>query len=121
VNGYHPDKAGLALLPLLLTLPVANAISGILTTKFKVSPTYVILTGSCLQCIGVGLLLHLPAKGGQFPTEQYAYESLMGIGFGFIMTTLMTMTLKLVAKKDFGKQIIPNIKRSAVVAKVAPL
>jgi hypothetical protein len=102
VNGFSPVKAGLALLPLLLSSPFATLVSGLLTSNFAVPPVYLIILGSILQAIGVGLTLLLPLSGGPFPRAQYGYEVIMGLGFGLTLATVLTLAQLVVDKKDVG-------------------
>lgn len=109
VYGYSPQKAGIALLPLLLLSPVATALSGYLTSNRNVAPVYVILVGSVFQLIGVGLTCLLPAlptkTGGahHVPASQYGFEAIMGIGFGLTVSTILTLAPLVVDPVDLRK------------------
>ena len=92
----------MALLPLLLTSPLATAISGIVTSNLGVPPVYLVLAGTVLQVIGVGLMIELPATGGEFAVEQYGYEVLMGLGFGFALATVLTLARLVVSDDEAG-------------------
>ncbi|KAK3501075.1 putative MFS multidrug transporter [Neurospora crassa] len=106
VYGYSPQKAGIALLPLLLLSPVATAVSGYLTSSRNIPPVYVILVGSVFQLIGVGLtclLPTLPIKGADdahVPASQYGFEAIMGIGFGSTLSTILTLAPLVVDATD---------------------
>ncbi|KAL2365114.1 hypothetical protein RJZ56_001917 [Blastomyces dermatitidis] len=78
VSGLSSVKAGLALLPLLLTSPLATAASGIFTSNFKIPPFYLILLGSVLQVIGVDLTCALPTKSFDVSPQQYGYKASHG-------------------------------------------
>ena len=78
VNGLSPVRAGIALLPLLLTSPFATALQGVLTSNFKVPPVYLMLVGAVLQLIGVGLTSSLPSDRPSIAPQQYGYEVIMG-------------------------------------------
>lgn len=82
VYGFSPLRSGLALLPLLLTSPLATAFSGYLTSNLKVPPVYLIVGGAVLQVVGVGLTCSLPVAASKIPAAQYGFEVLMGLGFG---------------------------------------
>ncbi|KAH8652684.1 drug resistance transporter EmrB/QacA subfamily [Tricladium varicosporioides] len=100
VYGLSPTKAGLGLLPLLLTSPLFTAISGALTSNYKVPPLYLILIGEAFQIIGVGLTCGLPKTAGtSIPKEQYGYEVLMGAGFGIGLSTLLQLGKLVVDEK----------------------
>lgn len=108
VNGLNPTDAGLALLPLLLTSPLATALSGFLTGNVKVPPFYLVVLSSALQLVGVGLMCSLPVEvvDGHVPAAQYGYEAIMGVGFGMGLTTLLTFARVAVPEKHLGK-ILP--------------
>lgn len=73
-----------------------------LTSSFKVPPVYLILLGAVLQTIGVGLTINLPPTGGTFAKAQYAYEVIMGLGFGLVLATVLTLAQLVSDKKDVG-------------------
>ncbi|TVY16799.1 Efflux pump FUS6 [Lachnellula arida] len=97
--GLSPLHSGLALLPLLLTSPLATATSGYLTSTRKVPPLYPILGGAVLQVIGVGLICSLPVDATRIPAAQYGYEVLMGCGFGAGLSTLLTLARLVVEER----------------------
>jgi len=80
-------------------------VSGVLTSNFKVPPVYLILAGAVLQVIGVGLCIRLPPTGGTFAKEQYAYEVVMGLGFGLTLATVLTLAQLVCAEQDVGMYI----------------
>ncbi|TVY75574.1 Efflux pump FUS6 [Lachnellula suecica] len=98
VYGFSPIRAGLALLPLLLTSPLATALSGYLTSNRRIPPLYLIVIGSVLQLLGVGLTCSLPTNATKSPAAQYGYEVIMGFGFGAGLSTLLTLA-KLVVEE----------------------
>ena len=103
VNGLSPVRAGLALLPLLLTSPFATAISGVLTATLKIPPVYLIISGAVLQLVGVGLISSLPIGTKSISPKQYGYEVIMGLGFGMVLSTILTMAPLVVSKRDTRK------------------
>ena len=104
VNGLSPVRAGIALLPLLLTSPFATAVQGILTSNYKVPPFYLMLTGAVLQLVGVGLTSSLPTDGYKIAPQQYGYEVIMGIGFGLSLSTVLTLAPLVVMEADLRKK-----------------
>ena len=103
VNGSTPTRAGISLLPLLLMTPFASGLSGYLVSnqKLRVPPLYLVLLGSCLQLIGVGLDSSISTDvGAGIQKVQYAYEVLMGLGFGLVLSSLLTFIPLVVEKKD---------------------
>jgi hypothetical protein len=103
VYGLSPVKASLSVLPLLLTSPAATAASGVLTSTFNVPPSYLILTGSVIQVVAVGLTITIPLTGDGISARQYGYEAMMGVGFGLTLSTVLTLGQLIVRKEDAGK------------------
>lgn len=95
-------RAGLALLPLLLASPFATVVSGFLTSNFKVPPFYLILVGSFLQFLGVGLTCSLPTNSFSISPRQYGSEVIMGLGVGLTLSTILTLVPLLVKEPDLG-------------------
>ena len=91
VNGLSPVRAGIALLPLLLTSPFATAVQGLLTSNYKVPPFYLMLIGGLLQLVGVGLTSSLPTDVHKIAPQQYGYEAVMGLGLGLGLSTVLTL------------------------------
>ena len=103
VNGCTPVQAGLYLLPLLLVSPFANGISAALVSKLKTPPFYILLSGSVLQLIGVALAGMPSAASLDLNRSIFGYEVLMGLGFGFGLSTLLVMATMVFPKDDLGK------------------
>ena len=102
VNPLSPTNAGLALLLLLMTSPLATAVSGVLTSSFKVPPVYLIVIGATLQLIGVGLASSLPTDTVTTAPQQYGYEVIMGLGFGLGLSTVLTLAPLVVQERDLA-------------------
>ncbi|KAH9987852.1 hypothetical protein F4779DRAFT_632328 [Xylariaceae sp. FL0662B] len=108
VNSTSPIDAGIRLLPLLLLhqifqyllSPVASATSGLLITKLKIPPLYVLTLGGSLQTIGVGLFSSISLSDLQIPSAQYGYQVIMDLGFGFNLSTILMMVPMVVDEKD---------------------
>ena len=105
VNGLSPVRAGIALLPLLLTSPFATAVQGVLTSNFKVPPFYLMLIGAVLQLVGVGLTSSLPTDRHRIAPQQYGYEAIMGLGFGLGLSTILTLAPLVVKEADLREKI----------------
>ena len=105
VNGLSPVRAGIALLPLLLTSPFATAVQGVLTSNFKVPPVYLMLIGAVLQLVGVGLTSSLPTDRPSIAPQQYGYEVIMGLGFGLSLSTVLTLAPLVVKEADLRELI----------------
>ncbi|POR31011.1 Putative MFS-type transporter [Tolypocladium paradoxum] len=80
VNSTTAIGAGIRLLPLLLLSPVASSLSGLLISKLKVPPLYLLILGGSLQTIGVGLFSSLDSSNLQVPSAQYGYQVYYGLG-----------------------------------------
>lgn len=100
VNGSTPTAAGILLLPLLLSAPFASGLSGYLASNLKVPPVYIIIVGSCMQFLGVGLMCSLSPTDLHLQKQQYGFEIIMGIGFGLVLTSLLGLIPIAVNKKD---------------------
>ena len=97
-----PTAAGVSLLPLLLLTPLASGVAGYLA-KFKVPPAYIVTAGSGLQLLGVGLTSSLdndPNGWGDTRGKIYAFEVLMGMGFGLVLSSLLIMIPLVAEEKD---------------------
>lgn len=107
--GHTPLSSGLALLPLLLSSPLATAVSGYLTSNLKVPPVYLIWIGSVLQLLGVGLTcsLDVDPEGG-FPKRLYGFEVIMGLGFGLGLSTVLVLARLVVEEKDLREFVFPR-------------
>ncbi|KAF4949860.1 hypothetical protein FGADI_8604 [Fusarium gaditjirri] len=101
VNTTSAINAGIRTLPLLLLSPIATAINGILVSKLGVPPLYTLFLGSSLQTIGVGLYSSLKSSTS-IASAQYGYEAIMGLGFGFNLSTILMMVPLVVAEKDLA-------------------
>lgn len=101
--GMSPEKAGLTLLPLMLSSPLATAFSAVLTGKLKVAPFYIIVVACVLQTVGLGLTCSLPTDSTSVPPAQYGYEVIMGFGFGLGLTTLLTLARAVVPEPHLGE------------------
>lgn len=90
------------MLPLLLTSPAATAASGVLTSTFNVPPSYLIIIGSAIGVVAVGLAITIPLAGDGISAKQYGFEAIMGVGFGLALSTVFTLGQLLVSKEDAG-------------------
>jgi hypothetical protein len=107
VYGLSPVQASLSVLPLLLTSPAATAASGVLTSTFNVPPSYLILAGSVIQAVAVGLAITIPLDGTAISAKQYGFEAMMGVGFGLTLSTVLTLGQLLVSKENAGESLLP--------------
>lgn len=99
-NGLTPTRAGIEMLPLLLLSALGSGISGALCSKKNVAP-YILIIANALQVLGLGLLSSLPYSDGIRP-EQYAYQAILGLGFGLALSALIILCKVQVTEKDLG-------------------
>ncbi|KAI9645123.1 hypothetical protein NHQ30_005857 [Ciborinia camelliae] len=102
VNSTTAFGAGIRLLPLLLLSPIASASSGFLMSKLKIPPLYLLITGGCLQVLGVGLFSSLDSANLEIQPAQYGYQVIMGFGFGLSLSTILMMAPLVVQEKDMA-------------------
>uniref|UniRef100_A0A093UWI9 Putative transporter C3H1.06c n=1 Tax=Talaromyces marneffei PM1 TaxID=1077442 RepID=A0A093UWI9_TALMA len=100
VYAFSSQHAGITLLPLLLTSPLATVASGLLTSNGKVPPVYLVMAGAVTQIIGMGLTCSLPTDILKFPSQQYGFEAIMGIGFGLTLSTILTLAPLVADERD---------------------
>ena len=82
VNALAPSVVGFSLLTLLLYSPLASAASalaGLLFTKLKIAPFYLIQESAALQVVGVGLTSSLLSSQVSVSHAQHSYEIIMEI------------------------------------------
>lgn len=103
VNALSAFGAGWRLLALMLCTPTASAASGFLIQKLKFPPFYIFLSATVLQTIGVVLMGTLPTSQPAVPSEQYAYQVILGLGIGFSLSTVIIAAPTVVETKDTGK------------------
>ncbi|KZL85372.1 mfs multidrug transporter protein [Colletotrichum incanum] len=102
VNGLSPFNAGVHLLPLLLSSPLATVVSGHLATKWDVPPFYLLLFGATMQMLGVGLA---SSAAPDELTRLLGFEVIMGFGFGMTLVTLLIYVPFLVDRADLAVSI----------------
>lgn len=102
VYGTSGLDAGVRLIPFTAAIPVSSVFASSLVGKYKVPPLYLILSGSCLQVLGFGLLGTLPATL-EIPARIYGYELIAGWGCGINFSLLFLMVPFVIEKRDHGK------------------
>lgn len=101
VHGLTSFAAGVHTLPLLLSSPLAAAVSGPLTTKMDVPPFYLLLFGTCMQILGVGLASSVTPDRLR---DLLGIEAIMGFGFGMTLVTVLIYVPFLVdRRRGLGK------------------
>lgn len=109
VNGESPLHAGIGLLPLAVSTPLAAGLSAHISTKFKIPSIYLLMVGTAIQTVGVALLSTLPTTGREVARSEYGFEFLMGLGSGLNMGTLVLLAPLVVDKKDLGQPLSSNL------------
>jgi hypothetical protein len=102
VSGNTPFQAGIRLLPLLLSSPVATAVTGQLVSKANVPPFYLIVAGASLQLLGLGLASSV-GIGSSSDRMMYGFEVIMGFSFGATLIMLIIYVPFVVARADMGE------------------
>ena len=99
VNMTTAIGADIRMFPLLLLSPVATAFAGVLVFKLRVPPLYILFLGGSLQAIEVDLFSSLDVFTSISPA-QYGYQIIMGLGFGFNLSTILMMVPLVVSERD---------------------
>lgn len=69
-NSISAVQAGIRILPLLFCAPVATAVSGVILSKLRLPPLYMLLVGCSLQAVGGGVDWMVANRGGlDYPTK----------------------------------------------------
>jgi hypothetical protein len=100
VSGSTPFEAGIHLLPLLLSSPLATAVAGQLVSKANLPPFYLLLAGASLQLLGLGLA---SSAGVDDDKMMYGFEVIMGFSFGMTLIMLIVYVPFVVERSDMGK------------------
>ncbi|KAF4960432.1 hypothetical protein FSARC_10492 [Fusarium sarcochroum] len=108
VNKTSAINAGIHTLPLLLMSPMATALNGLLVSKLRIPPLYTLFLGGSLQTIGVGLFSSLESSTS-IAAAQYGFEAIMGLGFGFSLSTILMMVPMVVAESDLARAVTMGI------------
>ncbi|KAI2465004.1 drug resistance transporter EmrB/QacA subfamily [Annulohypoxylon bovei var. microspora] len=99
VDGASAFQAGIHLLPLLLASPIATAVAGQLAGKLKAPPFYILLFGTSMQLLGIGLASSVRFTSGK---AMYGYEVIIGFGFGMSLVSLLIFTPMVVKRADMA-------------------
>ncbi|KAH6685961.1 drug resistance transporter EmrB/QacA subfamily [Plectosphaerella plurivora] len=99
VNGFSPLQAGTYLLPMVLSAPVATAVTGQLATRFFVPPFFLMLIGSVLLTIGTGMLSSIAPDD---INKLLGFEAVLGCGLGTAMCTLLLYIPFVIERKDMA-------------------
>ena len=107
VDGASAKEAGVRLLPLVIFCPVASILAAVsITGKLRIPYLYLLVCGSLLQVLGLGLMATLDDSRYQVQHKQYAFQAILGMGLGLSMCTHTMMVPAYVQQKDIG--ILPQ-------------
>lgn len=100
VNANSPAASGLHILPMILTTAVSAAVTGAVTSKFKVT-WHLLVLSTALIAVGCGLL---STAGSDATIEKisYFYQSIVGLGFGLTLACSQVISRAEVDDKDYG-------------------
>jgi EmrB/QacA subfamily drug resistance transporter len=91
VLGYGPLKAGLAYLPLALTIGASAGVASQLSTKFGAKP--VLVSGLAIQAAGLYWFSHVSAGGSFFADVLFpSVVVALGMGLAFVPLTITAMS-----------------------------
>lgn len=99
VHGFSPLQAGTYLLPMVLSAPVATAVTGQLATRCFVPPFHLMLGGATLLTIGTGLLSSIAADD---VNKLLGFEAILGCGLGVAMCTLLMYIPFVIERQDMA-------------------
>ncbi|KAH9897330.1 major facilitator superfamily transporter multidrug resistance [Xylariomycetidae sp. FL2044] len=85
-----PTEAGVQILPIMVLSPVASVISGFIFSKTIRFGWMILVLGSVLSLLGVGLLIELPYSDGILP-RMFGYEVILGFGLGVVMPAFLVL------------------------------
>jgi hypothetical protein len=101
-NGLSPLGAGIRLLSFVCAQPLGSFMANAIAGATKMPPLFILLAGTALQILGLGLMTMLPSSGA-IPGAQYVYQAIMGWGCGLTFSIVMLITPFTVEAKDLGK------------------
>jgi hypothetical protein len=93
VGGDSPTKAGLRLLPMVVSAALGTFIAGGLSRKINLT-AYTTIVASAIQLIGYGLMTTL-STDPMFAqrSKVYGFEMLLGLGFGMSIASTTILTI----------------------------
>jgi EmrB/QacA subfamily drug resistance transporter len=99
VQGASATSSGLLLLPLMGGMLVTSLLGGQVisrTGRYR----WLLVTGSVVMTVGLGLLATMGVATGQLTTSLYMV--VLGVGLGMLMQTTMLIVQNSVARRDIG-------------------
>lgn len=98
-----PEKAGYRLLCVTLVSPLFTGVAGFFMQKKQTPPLYILIAAQSLALLGCGLASSVPETARSYSGTEYAYQAIMGAGFGLGLSTAIMAAPLAYSKKDMGK------------------
>ena len=103
VNGTSTLEAGIRLLPFALTTPISSVLATIAASRLQVPPIFILFLGAILQTVGTALLSTSSITVGP---ATYGYETILGVGLGLNIGTVILLTPNLIRGKHQCQYLI---------------
>jgi len=100
-NGLSPIAAGVKMLTLLLLSAFGAFVGGFINSIKNLSFPALVFS-QMLQMIGLGLMSSLSSSEG-ISVPQYAYQCILGLGFGLSLSSVALVARFEVKSEDHGK------------------
>lgn len=116
VNDSTPVESGIKILTVLLVSAFGATVSGLVLSKRNIC-SYLIILGTSLQLIGLGLHSSLPTTVS-ISTASYGYQVILGMGLGTTLSSSFILARIEVERKDIGKS--PCYPETPLIAAISP-
>lgn len=100
VRGDGPTVAGLNLLPLMIAVMIGSGASGWLISVVLGRMKLIVIAGVAIMTVGLYLFSLLDAATPAW--QLWAYEAVMGIGMGMVISKLIVSVQNSVSRRDIG-------------------
>jgi len=97
-----PATAGYRLLAMTLIVPFGSAAAGLALQNLHSPPLYVFLIGFAFIILGTGLSTMTTHVFDRFPAYQYAFQTIMGFGFGINLAGAVVAAPLAFSPQDLG-------------------
>jgi hypothetical protein len=98
-----PAESGYHLLCVTLVSPLFSGVAGFLMQKRQTPPLYILIAGQSLTMLGCGLASSIPETARSYFAPEYAYQAIMGAGFGLGLSTAIMAAPLAYSKRNMGK------------------
>jgi len=106
VNDLSPVTAGIRICPALVVSAFAATATGFVLSKKNIC-SYMMIAGTALQLLGLGLQSSLPTSAA-VPPAAYGYQAVLGLGLGTSLIASFVLARIEVRREDIGK-LTPSI------------